>query len=74
VALCGPIVWSVGKLTPCDFFIRKSVDAFSDNLLNPNTTHKDVKRAVVDYFGKSELINIGSHHPGRNYPDDQARH
>lgn len=42
-----------------DFVIRKSVKAFSDALLDLNTTDESVKSKVVDYYGKDELIYLG---------------
>lgn len=59
VVLCDPIVGPIGDLAPRDFIIRKSVKAFSDALLDLNTTDEEVKRAVVDYYGQDELIYLG---------------
>ncbi|DAZ94639.1 TPA: hypothetical protein N0F65_010726 [Lagenidium giganteum] len=59
VVLCDPIVGSVGDHAPRDFIIRKSVKAFSDALLDLNTTDEDVKAKIVDYYGKDELIYLG---------------
>ncbi|RLO13646.1 hypothetical protein DYB28_006571 [Aphanomyces astaci] len=54
--------------TTRNFIIRKSVKAFSDALLDLNTTDEAVKSQVVDYYGKDELIYLG---PDENIiPDD----
>ncbi|EQC28841.1 hypothetical protein SDRG_13354 [Saprolegnia diclina VS20] len=51
-----------------NFIIRKSVKAFSDALLDLNTTDEAVKSQVVDFYGKDELIYLG---PDENIiPDD----
>lgn len=42
-----------------DFVIRKSVKAFSDALLDLNTTDESVKAQMVDHYGKDELIYLG---------------
>ena len=42
-----------------DFVIRKSVKAFADALLDLNTTNENVKKKIVDYYGKDELIYLG---------------
>ena len=42
-----------------NYLIRKSVKAFSDALLDLNTTDKTVKAQIVDYYGKDELIYLG---------------
>lgn len=59
VVLCDPIVGPVGDFAPRDFIIRKSVKAFSDALLDLNTTDEEVKANIVDYYGKDELIYLG---------------
>ncbi|KAE8907792.1 hypothetical protein PF003_g8239 [Phytophthora fragariae] len=59
VVLCDPIVGPVGDVAPRDFIIRKSVKAFSDALLDLNTTDEAVKEKVVDYYGQDELIYLG---------------
>ncbi|CAH0517460.1 unnamed protein product [Peronospora belbahrii] len=59
VVLCDPIVGPVGDVAPRDFIIRKSVKAFSDALLDLNTTDEAVKEKIVDYYGKDELIYLG---------------
>ncbi|UIZ21305.1 hypothetical protein KXD40_001076 [Peronospora effusa] len=59
VVLCDPIVGPVGDIAPRDFIIRKSVKAFSDALLDLNTTDEAVKEKIVDYYGKDELIYLG---------------
>jgi len=59
VVLCDPIVGPVGDFAPRDFIIRKSVKAFSDALLDLNTTDEEVKQNIVDYYGKDELIYLG---------------
>ncbi|KAI9981659.1 hypothetical protein PInf_009415 [Phytophthora infestans] len=59
VVLCDPIVGPVGDVAPRDFIIRKSVKAFSDALLDLNTTDEEVKAKIVDYYGKDELIYLG---------------
>ncbi|KAG9400911.1 hypothetical protein AC1031_009632 [Aphanomyces cochlioides] len=45
--------------TTRNFIIRKSVKAFSDALLDLNTTDEAVKSQIVDYYGKDELIYLG---------------
>ncbi|KAF0687443.1 Aste57867_20807 [Aphanomyces stellatus] len=45
--------------TTRNFIIRKSVKAFSDALLDLNTTDEAVKSQVVDFYGKDELIYLG---------------
>ncbi|OWZ19667.1 NAD-specific glutamate dehydrogenase [Phytophthora megakarya] len=68
VVLCDPIVGPVGDVAPRDFIIRKSVKAFSDALLDLNTTDEEVKAKIVDYYGQDELIYLG---PDENIiPDD----
>ncbi|KAH7477137.1 hypothetical protein PRIC1_001157 [Phytophthora ramorum] len=68
VVLCDPIVGPVGDVAPRDFILRKSVKAFSDALLDLNTTDEAVKEKIVDYYGKDELIYLG---PDENIiPDD----
>ncbi|RLN59394.1 hypothetical protein BBJ29_008502 [Phytophthora kernoviae] len=68
VVLCDPIVGPVGDVAPRDFIIRKSVKAFSDALLDLNTTDEAVKEKIVDYYGQDELIYLG---PDENIiPDD----
>lgn len=42
-----------------EFVIRKSVKAFSDALLDLNTTDERVKDLIVDHYGKDELIYLG---------------
>jgi glutamate dehydrogenase len=59
VVLCDPIVGPVGDVAPRDFILRKSVKAFSDALLDLNTTDEKVKEKIVDYYGMSELIYLG---------------
>ncbi|EEY57279.1 NAD-specific glutamate dehydrogenase, putative [Phytophthora infestans T30-4] len=59
VVLCDPIVGPVGDMAPRDFIIRKSVKAFSDALLDLNTTDEAVKEKIVDYYGQDELIYLG---------------
>ncbi|POM61881.1 NAD-specific glutamate dehydrogenase, partial [Phytophthora palmivora] len=59
VVLCDPIVGPIGDVAPRDFIIRKSVKAFSDALLDLNTTDEAVKEKIVDYYGKDELIYLG---------------
>ncbi|KAE9088424.1 hypothetical protein PF010_g19383 [Phytophthora fragariae] len=59
VVLCDPIVGPVGDVAPRDFIIRKSVKAFSDALLDLNTTDEAVKEKIVDYYGQDELIYLG---------------
>uniref|UniRef100_M4BDQ0 Glutamate/phenylalanine/leucine/valine/L-tryptophan dehydrogenase C-terminal domain-containing protein n=1 Tax=Hyaloperonospora arabidopsidis (strain Emoy2) TaxID=559515 RepID=M4BDQ0_HYAAE len=59
VVLCDPIVGNAGEVAPRDFIIRKSVKAFSDALLDLNTTDEAVKEKIVDYYGKDELIYLG---------------
>ncbi|KAG6946360.1 hypothetical protein JG688_00016093 [Phytophthora aleatoria] len=59
VVLCDPIVGPIGDVAPRDFIIRKSVKAFSDALLDLNTTDEEVKAKMVDYYGKDELIYLG---------------
>lgn len=59
VVLCDPIVGPVGDFANRDFIIRKSVKAFSDALLDLNTTDEEVKANIVDYYGKDELIYLG---------------
>ncbi|KAI9918665.1 hypothetical protein PsorP6_011806 [Peronosclerospora sorghi] len=59
VVLCDPIVGPIGDVAPRDFIIRKSIKAFSDALLDLNTTDEDVKSKIVDYYGKDELIYLG---------------
>ncbi|CEG35785.1 nad-specific glutamate [Plasmopara halstedii] len=59
VVLCEPIVGHVGDVAPRNFIIRKSVKAFSDALLDLNTTDEAVKKNIVDYYGKDELIYLG---------------
>ncbi|OWZ23165.1 NAD-specific glutamate dehydrogenase [Phytophthora megakarya] len=59
VVLCDPIVGPIGDGAPRDFIIRKSVKAFSDALLDLNTTDEAVKEKVVDYYGQDELIYLG---------------
>lgn len=59
VVLCDPIVGPIGDVAPRDFILRKSVKAFSDALLDLNTTDEDVKDKIVDYYGKDELIYLG---------------
>ncbi|KAG7399981.1 hypothetical protein PHYBOEH_007322 [Phytophthora boehmeriae] len=59
VVLCDPIVGPVGDFAPRDFIIRKSVKAFSDALLDLNTTDEAVKEKIVDYYGQDELIYLG---------------
>ncbi|KAE9044954.1 hypothetical protein PR001_g1434 [Phytophthora rubi] len=59
VVLCDPIVGPVGDVAPRDFIIRKSVKAFSDALLDLNTTDEAVKEKVVDYYSQDELIYLG---------------
>ncbi|KAK1946548.1 NAD-specific glutamate dehydrogenase [Phytophthora citrophthora] len=59
VVLCDPIVGPIGDVAPRDFIIRKSVKAFSDALLDLNTTDTAVKAKIVDYYGKDELIYLG---------------
>ncbi|GMF48500.1 unnamed protein product [Phytophthora fragariaefolia] len=59
VVLCDPIVGPVGDVAPRDFILRKSVKAFSDALLDLNTTDEAVKVKIVDYYGKDELIYLG---------------
>jgi glutamate dehydrogenase len=59
VVLCDPIVGPVGDVAPRDFILRKSVKAFSDALLDLNTTDKKVKEKIVDYYGKVELLYLG---------------
>ncbi|KAL3672072.1 hypothetical protein V7S43_002736 [Phytophthora oleae] len=59
VVLCDPIVGPIGDVAPRDFIIRKSVKAFSDALLDLNTTDEAVKEKVVDYYGQDELIYLG---------------
>ncbi|TMW67939.1 hypothetical protein Poli38472_007611 [Pythium oligandrum] len=59
VVLCDPIVGPIGDIAPRDFIIRKSVKAFSDALLDLNTTDPEVKKNIVDYYGKDELIYLG---------------
>lgn len=59
VVLCDPIVGPVGDVGARDFTIRRSVKAFSDALLDLNTTDEEVKQNVVDYYGKDELIYLG---------------
>lgn len=68
VVLCDPIVGPIGDLAPRDFIIRKSVKAFSDALLDLNTTDEEVKSHIVDYYNRDELIYLG---PDENIiPDD----
>ncbi|GLD95977.1 hypothetical protein PINS_up004655 [Pythium insidiosum] len=68
VVLCDPIVGPIGDIAPRDFIIRKSVKAFSDALLDLNTTDVEVKNNITDYYGKDELIYLG---PDENIiPDD----
>lgn len=59
VVLCDPIVGPVGDVAPRDFILRKSVKAFSDALLDLNTTDAAVKDKIVDYYGQDELIYLG---------------
>ncbi|CAI5728485.1 unnamed protein product [Peronospora effusa] len=59
VVLCDPIVGPIGDVAPRDFIIRKSVKAFSDALLDLNTTDEEVRSKIVDYYGKDELIYLG---------------
>ncbi|KAE9356145.1 hypothetical protein PR003_g2469 [Phytophthora rubi] len=59
VVLCDPIVGPVGDVAPRDFIIRKSVKAFSDALLDLNTTDEAVKEKIVDYYSQDELIYLG---------------
>ncbi|OQR89545.1 NAD-specific glutamate dehydrogenase, partial [Thraustotheca clavata] len=57
VVLVEPHVYN--DPTTKNFIIRKSVKAFSDALLDLNTTDEAVKSQVVDFYGKDELIYLG---------------
>nr|CCA24867.1 Glu/Leu/Phe/Val dehydrogenase putative [Albugo laibachii Nc14]CCA24951.1 NADspecific glutamate dehydrogenase putative [Albugo laibachii Nc14] len=59
VVLCDPIVGLSGDSGLRDFVIRKSIKAFTDALLDLNTTDMDVRNRIVDYYEREELIYLG---------------
>eukprot|EP00937_MAST-01D_sp_MAST-1D-sp2_P002224 g2224.t1 len=41
------------------YVVRKSVKAFSDAMLDMLSTHDHIRDAIVDYYGRPELIYLG---------------